>query len=122
MLGTAAATAIPAQYTVSDVLPSDTVLTTGCGRTSSGNKARQGREAPVPADLVDLKSFHRRERKRPLFEHQCRQWVSKSMKAAVVAAVNRLLSGLIHQEVHRYLRVTDAGVAATLMAPKPFCC
>ena len=39
----------------------------------------------MPADLVDLKSFHRRERKRPLFSIS-RQWVSKSMKAAVVAA------------------------------------
>ena len=50
-----------------------------------GNKAKRGREAPVPADLVELKSFHRRERKRPLFGIS-RQWVSKSMKAAVVAA------------------------------------
>ena len=48
-----------------------------------GNKAKRGREAPVPADLVeslsDLKSFHRRDRHRPLFDIS-RQWVSKSMK------------------------------------------
>ena len=54
-----------------------------------GNKAKRGREVPVPADLVeslaDLKSFHRRERNRTLFDIS-RQWVSKSMKEAAVAA------------------------------------
>ena len=54
-----------------------------------GNKAKRGREVPVPADLVeslaDLQSFHRRERNRPLFDIS-RQWVSKSMKEAAVAA------------------------------------
>jgi integrase len=54
-----------------------------------GNKAKRGREAPVPADLVeslaDLKSFHRRERNRPCFDIS-RQWVSKSMEEEAVAA------------------------------------
>ena len=53
-----------------------------------GNKAKRGREAPVPADLVeslaDLKSFHRRERNRPCFDIS-RQWVSKSMEEEAVA-------------------------------------
>ena len=42
-------------------------------------------EASVHADLVEslanLKSFHRRDRHRPLFDIS-RQWVSKSMKEA----------------------------------------
>ena len=54
-----------------------------------GNKAKRGREVPVPADLVeslaDLASFHRKERQRPLFDIS-RQWVSKSMKEAAAAA------------------------------------
>ena len=54
-----------------------------------GNKAKRGCEVPVPADLVealaDLSSFHRRNRHRPLFDIS-RQWVSKSMKEAAVAA------------------------------------
>ena len=54
-----------------------------------GNKAKRGREVPVPADLVeslaDLVSFHRKERQRPLFDIS-RQWVSKSMKEAAAAA------------------------------------
>ena len=37
-----------------------------------GNKAKRGREVPVPADLVeslaDLKFFHRRDRDWPLFD------------------------------------------------------
>ena len=53
-----------------------------------GNKAKRGREVPVLADLVeslaDLKSFHRRERHRPLFDIS-RQWVSKSMMEAAAA-------------------------------------
>ncbi len=57
-----------------------------------GNKARQSREAPVSAGLVeslaDLKSFHRRERNRPCFD-MSRQWVSKSMEEeAVVAGID----------------------------------
>ena len=48
-----------------------------------GKKAKRGREVPVPADLVEspanLKSFHRRDRNRPLFDIS-RNWVSKSMK------------------------------------------
>ena len=53
-----------------------------------GNKAGQSREAPVYAALVeslaDLKSFHRRERNRPLFDIS-RQWVSKSMREGEAA-------------------------------------
>ena len=53
------------------------------------NKVKRGREAPVLAALVellvDLKSFHRRERKRPLFDIS-RQRVSKSMKEEEAAA------------------------------------
>ena len=48
-----------------------------------GNKAKRGREAPVPAhpveSLTDLKSCPRMERNRPLFDIS-RQWVSRSMK------------------------------------------
>ena len=47
-----------------------------------GNRAKRGREVPVPADLV---SFHRRDRHRPLFDIS-RQWVSKSMREAAAAA------------------------------------
>ena len=54
-----------------------------------GNKAKQGRDVPVPADLVeslaDLKSFHRRDRNGPFFDIS-RQWVSKSMKGAAAAS------------------------------------
>ena len=54
-----------------------------------GNKAGQSREAPVYADLVeslaDLKSFHRRERNRLLFDIS-RQWARKSMTEEAVAA------------------------------------
>ena len=50
-----------------------------------GTKAKRGREVPVPADMVeslaDLRSFHRRDRHRPLFDIS-RQWVSKSMMEA----------------------------------------
>ena len=39
---------------------------------SPGNKARRGREVPVPADLVeslhDLASFHNKERQRPMLD------------------------------------------------------
>ena len=54
-----------------------------------GNKAKRGREVPVPADLVeslgDLASFHQKDRHRPLFDIS-RQWVSKSMKEAALEA------------------------------------
>ena len=53
------------------------------------NKAKRGREVPVPADLVEslsgLKSFHRRDLYRPLFGIS-RRWVSKSMKEEEAAA------------------------------------
>ncbi len=53
------------------------------------NKVKRGRETPVLAALVellaDLKSFHRRERKRPCFD-MSRQWVSKSMEEEAAAA------------------------------------
>ena len=39
---------------------------------SPGNKARKGREVPVPADLVeslhDLASFHNKDRQRPMLD------------------------------------------------------
>ena len=39
---------------------------------SPGNKARKGREVPVPADLVeslhDLESFHNKDRQRPMLD------------------------------------------------------
>ena len=54
-----------------------------------GNKGKKGREVPIPADLVeslgDLASMHAKDRHRPLFDIS-RQWVSKSMKEAAVAA------------------------------------
>ena len=54
-----------------------------------GNKAKRGHKMPAPADMVeslaDLKSFHRKDRNRPLFNIR-RQWVSKGMKEAAVAA------------------------------------
>ena len=55
----------------------------------TGNKAKKGREIPIPADLVeslgDLASVHAKDRTRPLFDVS-RQWVSKSMKEAAVEA------------------------------------
>ena len=55
----------------------------------TGNKAKRGREVPIPADLVaslsDMLSMRPRDRQLPLFEIS-RQWVSKSMKEAAVAA------------------------------------
>ena len=50
-----------------------------------GNKARKGREVPVPADLLqslaDLASFHSKDRDRPMLDIT-RQWVGESMKRA----------------------------------------
>ena len=55
----------------------------------TGNKAKKGREIPIPADLVeslgDLASVHAKDRTRPLFDIS-RQWVSKSMKEAALEA------------------------------------
>ena len=55
----------------------------------TGNKAKRDREVPIPEDLVeslgDLASIHAKDRSRPLFDIS-RQWVSKSMKEAVVDA------------------------------------
>ena len=54
-----------------------------------GNKARKGREVPIPADLVeslaDLASFHSKDRSRPMLDIS-RQWVAESMKRAAAAA------------------------------------
>ena len=50
-----------------------------------GNKARKGREVPVPADLLeslaDLASFHAKDRDRPMLDIS-RQWVGEAMKRA----------------------------------------
>ena len=50
---------------------------------SPGNKARRGREVPVPADLVeslrDLASFHSKDRYQPML-NLSRQWVGQVMK------------------------------------------
>ena len=55
-----------------------------------GNKARKGREVPVPADLLqglaDLASFHSKDRNRPMLDIT-RQWVGESMKRAAADAV-----------------------------------
>ena len=55
----------------------------------TGNKAKRGREVPIPTDLAsslaDMVSMRPRDRQLPLFEIS-RQWVSKSMKEAAVAA------------------------------------
>ena len=55
----------------------------------TGNKSKKGREVPIPDDLVeslgDLASVHAKDRARSLFDVS-RQWVSKSMKEAAVAA------------------------------------
>ena len=54
-----------------------------------GNKPRKGREAPIPADLLeslaDLASFHSKERSRPMLD-TCRQWVGEAMKRAAAGA------------------------------------
>ena len=54
-----------------------------------GNKARKGREVPIPADLVeslaDLASFHSKDQNRPMLDVS-RQWVTESMKRAAVDA------------------------------------
>ena len=55
----------------------------------TGNKAKKGREIPIPTDLVGhleaLASTHAKDRQKPLFDIS-RQWVSKSMKEAATAA------------------------------------
>ena len=55
----------------------------------TGNKSKEGREIPIPADLVeslgDLASIRAKDRRKPLFDIS-RQWVSKSMKEAAVQA------------------------------------
>ena len=55
----------------------------------TGNKSKKEREVPIPADLVeslgDLASVHAKDRARSFFDVS-RQWVSKSMKEAAVAA------------------------------------
>ena len=55
----------------------------------TGNKAKWGREVPIPADLAtslsDMVSMRPRDRQLPLFDIS-RQWVSKSMKEAAVEA------------------------------------
>ena len=54
-----------------------------------GNKARKGREVPIPTDLLeslaDLASFHSKERNRPMLDIS-RQWVGEAMKRAAVEA------------------------------------
>ena len=54
---------------------------------SPGNKARKGREVPVPADLLDsladLASFHSKDRSRPMLD-MSQQWVGQAMKKAAV--------------------------------------
>ena len=54
-----------------------------------GNKARKGREVPIPVDLLDgladLASFHSKDRSRPMLDIS-RQWVGESMKRAAAAA------------------------------------
>ena len=54
---------------------------------SPGNKARKGREVPVPADLVeslrDLASFHTKDRRQPMLSLS-RQRVGQVMKEAAV--------------------------------------
>ncbi len=55
----------------------------------TGQQGQAGPQGAGPADMVeslaDLKSFLRKDRNRPLFNIR-RQWVSKSMKEAAVAA------------------------------------
>ena len=56
----------------------------------TGNKAKRGREVPIPADLAsslsDMVSMRpRNDRQLPLFDIS-RQWVSKSMKEAAAEA------------------------------------
>lgn len=62
-----------------------------------GNKAKRGREVPVPADVVeflrDMASMHGKDRHRPLFDIS-RQWVSACMKRAADEA------GLDRERVH----------------------
>ena len=56
---------------------------------SPDNKARKGREVPVPAGLVKslpgLASFHSKDRSRPMLDIT-RQWVADSMKRAAADA------------------------------------
>ena len=53
------------------------------------NKARKGREVPIPVDLLeglaDLASFHSKDRSRPMLSIS-RQRVGESMKRAAAAA------------------------------------
>ena len=59
---------------------------------SQGNKARKGREVPVPADLLeslrDLASFHGKDRNRPMLDLS-RQRIGQVMKDAAVQAGTR---------------------------------
>ena len=54
-----------------------------------GNKARKGREMPIPADLLeglaDPASFHSKDRSRPMLDIS-RQWVEESLKRAAAEA------------------------------------
>ena len=56
---------------------------------SPGNKARKGREVPVPADLVetlrDMASFHSKDHHRPLIDIS-RQRIGQAMKDSARAA------------------------------------
>ena len=70
----------------------------------TGNKAKKGREAPIPADLAsslaDMVSMRARgDRQLPLFDVS-RQWVSKSMKEAAVEA--GLDTGRAHPQALRH--------------------
>lgn len=52
---------------------------------SPGNKAKKGREVPVPADLLeslsDLASLHSKDRNRPML-NMSQKWVGQAMKKA----------------------------------------
>ena len=82
-----------------------------------GNKAKRGREIPVPADLVeslgDLKSARGRDRERLLFDVS-RQWISKCMKVAASEA------GLDPARAHPHtLRHTYGRTAVLRGVPTP---
>ena len=94
----------------------------------TGNKSKKGREVPIPEDLLeslgDLASIHAKDRQRPLFDVS-RQWVSKSMKEAAVAAGLDPARAHPHALRHTYGRKRrpggrpDAGAAELAGAPVP---
>ena len=95
----------------------------------TGNKAKRGREVPIPEDLAsslsDMVSMRpRNDRQLPLFEIS-RQWVSKCMKEAALEAGLDPARAHPHTLRHTYGRnavlngVPTPGTAAVAGTPLP---